>query len=272
MAIQSRQRTGPVAGGHGAPHVPDFSGVFNGILPHATGRLEVTAQTLVHAAYLRSKGLIPGIMVEARGARFQDFRPEPGSGLVRAHRALFALHVGGRNVADIANNPFRPALHKLLIAPQAATDPLPPFANYGDRLMEIVATPPVLARINNVLRLQRPHQKLELHALQDELAMLRPDFVKLYDAAIGKSEDILKRRGFEQVDITKMLRQTPPTSAIVEDDIEFTLHKAGPSGFTDAPQIYLAGCQDVSRMWHGVSGADVEKTCVAMDAALVTSS
>jgi hypothetical protein len=211
-------------------------------------------EILIQAVFLKSISATKQI-TGTSGAIFQDFRGAKERGQVAAHRALFALKMDGRNIADVAFNPNRPKLRRALIAPQARTDMLFPPENYADRLVEIVGTRPVLDVFQLSVTYQKPG-KTEKSMVLDASFRLKQAVLRAHDDAIQRSEDILRGRGFERFDAKKLLIFSGPSSDIVRDDIEFSLLEAGPSQFLDFTIIYL-----------GTSRAIIEKTQPALDLA-----
>src|SRR5262249_1519580 len=135
MGNDARRIVGPMAGGQVRITPPSGAYNFNELGAHALGRSEMMAETLVHVAFLKAAGKFGSqeLPVSARGAKYQDIKGSRD--YVRAHRATLSVNILNKNIASFADAHSR--FQDLLIAPQAATDPLPPPANYGDRLMEI---------------------------------------------------------------------------------------------------------------------------------------
>ena len=268
----SRMITGAVPGGPSTAVVPGFSGRFNVIEPHAQGRVIAMAEMAIHAMCMKSMGLIPESLPSFSGAQFQDFRAIPGSNMVRAHRAIFGLEMGGKNVAQFTLN--RPSLQALVIAPQARTDPMPAPANYSDRLLEIEAAVPTLKLIDRLLHYQRSGAPLETNALVEILPAIHKELLSAHDRGIAKSEDILKRRGFSEMALREELLNSGPKSPIVEEQIDFTLAKGGPSQFGELPQIILAASKEVTERSGTPTRSDVQQVAeqVAESAATVVSS
>jgi hypothetical protein len=267
----NRKFTGPVLGGPNKAHVPSFSGANNQILPHAIGRVDAMSDSLIHAAVLQSKGLFRIPIASYTGAKFQDFRSTPNSGFVRAHRAVFAPNIGGSNIASLPNIDLQSKLWEVLIAPQSRTDPMTPIANYGDRLFEIVSAEKLLQRFNNILSLQRNNSSVEIGGVIEQIIKMRDDIVGLYNTAIAKSEDILKGRGYQIKELKSVLLNEGPKSELVEESINLTLIEAGPSQFADAPQIYLAACQDCTKAFYNFTYHDVEKVAETVEKTIVDS-
>ncbi|WP_156971057.1 hypothetical protein [Beijerinckia mobilis] len=193
------------------------------------------------------------------GAKSQDFRGTDGQ--VAAHRALFAPEMDVRNIANLPLSLKRAGLRKALIAPQARTDMLFPPENYGDRLLEIVGARPVLDILRTSVEWQKPDQKAEKSMIVDATFRLRNAILRAHDDAMQKSEDILRRRGWETFDPVRFRKFAGPASEIASESLEFVLHKAGPSQFLDLPIIYLATSKQI-----------IEKTQPAMDVATVEQS
>jgi len=215
------------------------------------------AEMAIHAMCLKSMGLIPESLPSFSGAQFQDFKAIPGSNVVRAHRAIFGLEMGGKNVAQFALD--RPSLRALLIAPQARTDPMPAPANYADRLLEIEAAMPILKLIDRLLHYQRSGAPLEANALVDIIPDMQGQLVSAHERGIAKSEDILKRRGFSEIALRDELLNSGPKSHLVEEQIDFALAKGGPSQFGELPQIILAASQEVTERTSTPMRSDVEQ-------------
>jgi len=253
----SRKITGPVFGGESSATVPSFSGRWNVIKPHAEGRVNAMAEMAIHAMCLKSMGLVPESSPSFTGAQFQDFKAIPDSNVVRAHRAIFGLAMGGKNVTQFALN--RPLLYELLRAPQARTDPLLASGNYSDRLLEIEAAVPTLKLLDRLLHRQRCGKPLEVNALVDIIPDMQKELISAHDRGIEKSEEILKRRGLNEVSLKDVLLNSGPKSPIVEEQIDFVLAKGGPSQFGELPQIILAASKEVTERHGNPTRSDVEQ-------------
>jgi hypothetical protein len=195
MTRNVRKFVGQVSGG--SDLIFDLSRPFNfnylGV--HAIGRSQAMAEMLLHVAYLKASGIIGSQEppVSFTGARFQDFKGTGTSDYVRAHRATLSINILGKNIADFAMSPYRPHFQRLLIAPQAVTDPLPPPANYGDRLMEIVSAEPTMQTVVWVLRRQPAHQPVERYLVLDGIDKLLRQHQQSYVKAIDKA-DVIRRK------------------------------------------------------------------------------
>ena len=255
----SREFTGHVVGGNAsakAPHVINF----NGILPHAKGRVAAMTEIATHLMVTKSLGYIPEVQATYAGAYFQDFSPPKNSGFVQAHRAMFSVEIGGTNLANYAFALSNPKLRGVLKAPQARTDTMQPVANYADRLLEISATKPTLDCLNHMTSWQRSGRKLEINALADTIHIMREILVNAHVDAIKKSENILYKRGWrDEQQIKAHLLNEGPQSPIVKDNLEFILQEGGPSRFGELPQIILAASQDVTRVTKHLSHGDIEQ-------------
>jgi len=253
---RKREFTGAVIGGQSFAGIPYFKQKWDWIKPHAEGRVSAMNEMAIHAVCMKSMGLIPESLPSFTGAEFQDFRAIPHSDVVRAHRAIFALTIGGKNVAKYASN--RP-LFDLVKAAQARTDPMDAAANYSDRLVEIEAADPVLKVIDRLLQYQRSGKPLEVNALVNIIPDIQKELVSSHGRGIEKSQEILQRRGLTEKSLREELLNNGPKSPIVEERIDFALAKGGPSQFCDLPQIILVNSEGTTKQYGNPTRSDVEQ-------------
>jgi len=174
-----RKYVGAVRGGHPKAFVPKGYHNVNALGQHAIGRAQALADSIIHAAYLKSKGNIPNAATNVfiKGADFQDFHGTPNSGYVMAHRLPGSIYIGNKNLSDYAGlysryfavgNPIsNPTLLHMVIAPQAQTDPIPRSGNYADTYLESFLRIPLAVIVQHMLSAQKSNHPLEKNALVD---------------------------------------------------------------------------------------------------------
>jgi hypothetical protein len=298
MGNDSRSFVGPAPGGQVRVTVPPGAYNFNELGAHALGRSEVMAETLIHVAYLKAGGKLGSQEppVSSRGAKYQDIRGSRD--YVRAHRATLSVNLWNRNIADFAEVHSR--FQDLLIAPQAATDPLPPPANYGDRLLEIESEAPTIETVRWVLRNQPANRPVEVNMLIDGIEeLIFVHHQRAYERAVDKAAAIRRKRGWttghlslEQAaallanpparsvshfaedvhELMEELRTTGPQSGLIDEwigNLKFSLARGGPSQFGELADIYLTNSMEHARHFSPkfLNPHSIEEACERLDEA-----
>jgi hypothetical protein len=259
-------------------------------------------QILLNAAYLKATGAFGTgePTISSSGAKYQDFRGS--TDYVRAHRATLSVNIANKNIAEFAR-PDRPHFKALLIAPQAVTDALPPPANYGDRLLEIVSELPTINTVKWVVSKQRTGHRVETNLVLDGIVTLLHHYQRAYDTAINEADAIRRKKGWsghlslheaakllsergdfavpgssdshgakDVHEIIEKLRTTGPQNPLVDErmrDLEFNLVKAGPSRYGDLVDIYLSYSKEHAERFLPalLSRYCIEEACARLDEA-----
>jgi hypothetical protein len=301
-----RVYVGQLPGGPGSTPDPSFPFQID-IGTHAPGRLEAERKKLLHAVCFKAWGQLGDYpTISHSGAVYQDFKGTRN--YQRCHRSLFEPVVNGFTIPDLTS---RLGLRRILITPGGVTDPEPPPANYGDRLLEIVGTGPILELMRRTVARQPANRPLEMNLLQLALACELPAlFQKGYDDALSKADDILKERGWIEVPITSKaplveaariwaataprgrpeLRATKEIEGLIQelwssgpqsdlvsdrmDDLKFGFYEAGPSRYGRLAIDYLLQCQDITKQAPTtlVNMADIEQACDQLETAATADS
>lgn len=193
-----RENTGSVAGGMAGRQLPpgldvgDWSG-------HAEGRLNAMAEIAVNALFLKSRGFA-SVVSGYRGAAYQDFRGDDETihRIVGAHRALFALHLNGTNMAQLPEVKKRAGLAKQLIAPQARTDMLPKPANDADSRLETAVNSTVYTCLEHAFYAQATGQPVDLDLAIIVIRRTRQMIVRGFDIAHARFHALQEERGWKK--------------------------------------------------------------------------
>jgi len=269
--IMTRNYVGAVPGSIGIAQSAGRLGVYDlsNMHRHVVGRPVAMAQALVHAAFAKASGLIkPGMPLEYTGAEFQDFKGTRE--FVRAHRATGAVSAGGRNIADLAITPQLFALRRLLIEPQAVTDGVPLYANYADRVFEIVVARETSRLIASVVERQPANKDVNESNVADAIWELTRIHAGGYEKAIDRIQELRKESGWREVarheplsvidkqkkifnpaeavtdSALRDLLGASPTSPLVEDRLDL-MSGLRPTQLGEAPEVYLMGSLESSQ-------------------------
>jgi hypothetical protein len=173
VSSNHRRYVGPVQGGRTAREIPGAVFNHNTILPHVQGRVEAMTEMLLQVAFVKAEAMAsPSSQLFYAGAKYQDFKGSRPGHIVMAHRSIMAINFGSNlNIAELANRGSK--LQRLLISAQARTDPMLPAANYGDRILEIIAAGPLLAIFQEVFERQPSNRPVETNLIVDASYELR---------------------------------------------------------------------------------------------------
>ena len=285
----SRRYVGPVPGSIGNAPVRRGLGDFDlsNLHRHAVGRSVAMAETVVHAAFMRAAGFIPpGVPLAYTGAKYQDYQGTRE--FQRAHRATLALKVGARNIADIAGRQY-PDLWRALVGPQAVTDLLPVYANYADRIFEILVAPKTFKLIQSVIHHQEPGQDVNVSNVAEGLHALMKVQQEGYDQAAHRLRGLRQERGWVEAPLSeaaKMIAKRPPfnpadatsdkelrswlygapDSALVNERIEL-MPTLRPTELGDAPELFMIASQESARsaMPTMMHPSHIDAVCSTLD-------
>lgn len=195
--MSRRTETGAVAGGLGQREFPPGLDVGDWPL-HAKGRLDSMAEITVNAMFLKAKG-VAGFASGYHGAKFQDYfgDRETMHRMVAAHRALFALHVDGVNMAYLPHVAARPNFSRRLAAPQARTDMIPEPANYADSRLESACNDQVFHCLRLAVEQQPKNKPLDKLLALKTIAKTRELIIQGFDGARVRFFELQAGRGEE---------------------------------------------------------------------------
>lgn len=241
--MSRRQIVGRVAGGGDGTTPRSIE--YDDVGRHAARRLDAMQEMIVQLAALKAGGAA-STLTTPTGARFQDFTGTRAN--VAAHRAIFAPTVDGFNPAFLRPVARNPALRDAIIAPQARTDFLPKFANYGDRLFEIVAQDRTVDLMRRVMDRHKPSGGLEFGLLHDAMFELQELYDGAYQDAMDLHESIMSGRGWTPKRLRDLLLSgaASPEDGDTADIAEAELQVGGPSQFGEAALVMISVSKDAS--------------------------
>jgi hypothetical protein len=208
------------------------------------------AEILVHSACLMSLSFASRATGYGR-AMFQDVKGDY-SGTNRfaaAHRALFALHLDGRNAADIAKVAVRPGLRSMVIAPQARTDLVMRPVNYADQLLENAVSGRVFELFHSTLIRQSQGKPVEKHLVLDSTHRLKSLLVAGFDEAADTFRRLQRQRGWQEL---RLGSGPAPFGGVTTLEIDKALdgmkiQVKGPTHYGDLPEIVLGLSQEITQ-------------------------
>lgn len=233
---------------------------------HARGRVRALEETIAQVAHLKAKGLIPASASDLTisGAEFQDFRGLRKSSYQMAHRSIGAVRINGVNIAHYVGSmvhyrdvdPLKdPTLFHLLVATQAATDPIPISCNYVDSYLERSLLDPVRHLLQSVLRNQPSNRPVNTNMLLDNFIQMRSVLAYSCLAAVARHEDRLRDKGYVELQSFAAAGLTDVTDAeidalvdgIKEGGTMAVLSEDRPSQYIYEPSVYLGVTYEITR-------------------------